>query len=318
MAEYRALRERLLAARDLPHAGPRHRSHAAAGPPDRCRRGDPLLRPAAAARADGPALRLHQGRRAADRAADRRSPPTSIALRVFEPREALAHVLDGDPPDPARARRPRAAHRLCRRAVHAGVVRDRRRALEQLRQDQGADVRPSRRLASPLRQVRDRRRRLPRRADRRGRRRGAGVRLVGRRAQRRRLPRVRAAAHAADLRRRSAARVPTIHFGTGTATILEELREAGGDVIGVDWRIPIDEAWDAHRRRPRASRATSIRRCCSARRRGCSSRPTTSSRASAAGPGHIFNLGHGILPSTPVEHVQMLAQYVHSAHRDGH
>src|SRR5688572_99523 len=39
-------------------------------------------------------------------------------------------------------------------------------------------------------------------------------------------------------------RVPTIHFGTGTATILEELREGRGDVIGVDWRIPIDEAWE--------------------------------------------------------------------------
>ena len=41
-----------------------------------------------------------------------------------------------------------------------------------------------------------------------------------------------------------AGRVPTIHFGTGTATILEELRDAGGDVIGVDWRIPLDEAWE--------------------------------------------------------------------------
>src|SRR5262245_20401309 len=39
-------------------------------------------------------------------------------------------------------------------------------------------------------------------------------------------------------------RVPTIHFGTGTSTILEDLRDAGGDVIGVDWRIPLDEAWD--------------------------------------------------------------------------
>ena len=38
--------------------------------------------------------------------------------------------------------------------------------------------------------------------------------------------------------------VPTIHFGTGTADILSELREAGGDVIGADWRIPLDEAWD--------------------------------------------------------------------------
>ena len=63
-------------------------------------------------------------------------------------------------------------------------------------------------------------------------------------AERRRLPRVRAAAHAPHLRGRSRGRVPTIHFGTGTATILEELRDAGGDVIGVDWRIPIDEAWE--------------------------------------------------------------------------
>ena len=45
--------------------------------------------------------------------------------------------------------------------------------------------------------------------------------------------------------------VPTIHFGVGTGSILAELREAGGDVIGVDWRTPLDEAWAAHRCRPR-------------------------------------------------------------------
>ena len=109
------------------------------------------------------------------------------------------------------------------------------------------------------------------------------------------------------------ARVPTIHFGTGTATILEELREAGGDVIGVDWRIPIDDAWERLDNRavqgnldptvllgpvPRMLQQTDdvLRRV-------------------GGRPGHIFNLGHGILPSTPVEHVQMLAQYVHSASR---
>ena len=100
-------------------------------------------------------------------------------------------------------------------------------------------------LASLRRQAGDRRRRLPGRADRGRRRRGAGVRLVGRRAQRGRLPGVRAAPHAKDLSRASRARgVPTIHFGVGTGAILHEMREAGGDVIGADWRIPLDEAWE--------------------------------------------------------------------------
>src|SRR6185295_8409887 len=105
-------------------------------------------------------------------------------------------------------------------------------------------------------------------------------------------------------------RVPTIHFGTGTATILEELRDAGGDVIGVDWRIPIDEAWTRSGSRhavqgnldptlllgpttPMLEQTDEVLRRIAGRR------------------GHVFNLGHGILPSTPVEHVQMLAQYVH-------
>jgi uroporphyrinogen decarboxylase len=109
-------------------------------------------------------------------------------------------------------------------------------------------------------------------------------------------------------------RVPTIHFGTGTAAILEELCEAGGDVIGVDWRIPIDEAWariGAHRGIQGNLDPTLLL--------GPAARmlQQTDEVLARAGnrPGHIFNLGHGILPSTPVEHVQMLAQYVHSASR---
>jgi len=111
-----------------------------------------------------------------------------------------------------------------------------------------------------------------------------------------------------------AGRVPTIHFGTGTATILEELRDAGGDVIGVDWRIAIDEAWD----RIGADRAVQGN-LDPTLLLGPTSRmfeQTDQVLSRVAGrPGHIFNLGHGILPSTPVEHVQMLAQYVHSAGR---
>ena len=109
-------------------------------------------------------------------------------------------------------------------------------------------------------------------------------------------------------------RVPTIHFGTGTATILEELRDAGGDVIGVDWRIPLDEAWD----RIGSDRAVQGN-LDPTLLLGPTSRMFEQTdevlRRAAGRTGHIFNLGHGILPSTPVEHVQMLAQYVHSAGR---
>jgi uroporphyrinogen decarboxylase len=109
-------------------------------------------------------------------------------------------------------------------------------------------------------------------------------------------------------------RVPTIHFGTGTATILPELAEAGGDVIGVDWRIPIDQGWDriGHDRAVQGNLDPTLLLGPPARMM----QQTDEVLARVGGrPGHIFNLGHGILPSTPVEHVQMLAQYVHSATR---
>jgi uroporphyrinogen decarboxylase len=108
--------------------------------------------------------------------------------------------------------------------------------------------------------------------------------------------------------------VPTIHFGVGTGSILGELREAGGDVIGADWRTPLDEAWT----RIGPDRAIQgnldptlllgpLDRLFAA---------TDDVLERAAGrPGHIFNLGHGILPSTPLEHVQALARYVHQKTR---
>ena len=111
-----------------------------------------------------------------------------------------------------------------------------------------------------------------------------------------------------------ASAVPTIHFGVGTAAILGEIREAGGSVIGADWRIPLDEAWT----RIGSDRGIQgnldptlllgpLDRIFAA---------TDDVLARAAGrPGHIFNLGHGILPSTPVEHVQALARYVHQKTR---
>src|SRR5205085_1901122 len=103
--------------------------------------------------------------------------------------------------------------------------------------------------------------------------------------------------------------VPTIHFGVGTGAILGELCEAGGDVIGADWRIPLDEAWARIGDRgiqgnldPTVLLGPLDRIFAGA----------SDVIARAAGrPGHIFNLGHGILPSTPLEHVQALARYVH-------
>jgi len=108
--------------------------------------------------------------------------------------------------------------------------------------------------------------------------------------------------------------VPTIHFGVGTGAILGELREAGGDVIGADWRTPLDEAWQ----RIGFDRAIQgnldptvllapLDRIFAA---------TDEVLEKAGGrPGHIFNLGHGILPMTPVEHVQAVARYVHQQTR---
>lgn len=109
-------------------------------------------------------------------------------------------------------------------------------------------------------------------------------------------------------------RVPTIHFGTGTSTILEELRDAGGDVIGVDWRIPIDEAWDRIGKNHAVQGNLDPTLLLGPPARMMQQTDAILRRV-AGRPGHIFNLGHGILPSTPVEHVQMLSHYVHTASR---
>ena len=108
--------------------------------------------------------------------------------------------------------------------------------------------------------------------------------------------------------------VPTIHFGVGTAAILRDMRDAGGDVIGADWRIHLDEAWT----RIGDDRGIQgnldptlllgpLDRIFAA---------TDDVLARAGGRvGHIFNLGHGILPMTPLEHVQAVARYVHQKTR---
>ena len=150
MAEYRALRQRYSLLEICRAAGAGRRRHAAAGRCHRGRRRDPVLRSAAALHADGARIRFHQRRRAVDRTSDpqrrrRRSPSHFRAARGARPRAR------DDPAAAPRADRSRAAHRVWRRAVHAGRVRDRRRAFDQLRSDQGVHVRAAARLAPALR-----------------------------------------------------------------------------------------------------------------------------------------------------------------------
>jgi len=104
--------------------------------------------------------------------------------------------------------------------------------------------------------------------------------------------------------------VPTIHFGVGTGSILHELREAGGDVIGADWRTPLDEAWEriGFDRAVQGNLDPTL--LLGPIDRVLAGADDVVARAGGR-PGHIFNLGHGLLPSTPLEHVQALARYVH-------
>jgi uroporphyrinogen decarboxylase len=107
----------------------------------------------------------------------------------------------------------------------------------------------------------------------------------------------------------SAAGVPIIHFGTGTATFLEDMAEAGGDVISVDWRTPIDAA--AGRLPEHAIQGNLDPVALFAPREELRHRVTEVLDRAAARPGHIFNLGHGILPRTPVENVRAVVETVH-------
>ncbi len=104
--------------------------------------------------------------------------------------------------------------------------------------------------------------------------------------------------------------VPVIHFGTGNPALLPLFSEAGGTVIGADWRIRLDDAWDAigHDRAIQGnmdplvlmSNPDEIRR-----------RVKEVLDQAAGRPGHIFNLGHGILQQTPVENAIALVDAVH-------
>jgi uroporphyrinogen decarboxylase len=107
---------------------------------------------------------------------------------------------------------------------------------------------------------------------------------------------------------------PAIHFGTGNPALYPAMKEAGGDVIGIDWRISIDDAWSAlgedvgvqGNLDPAALlTSTEVMRA----------RATEVLRSAGGRPGHIFNLGHGIMPQATVDQARALVDHVHEASR---
>ena len=106
--------------------------------------------------------------------------------------------------------------------------------------------------------------------------------------------------------------VPRIHFGTNTATLLTMMKEAGGEVIGLDWRIPLDVAWQTLNFevavQGNLDPATLLGPFELVRQRTLEILKRAGGR-----PGHIFNLGHGILPQTDPDTVARLVDLVHSA-----
>ena len=104
--------------------------------------------------------------------------------------------------------------------------------------------------------------------------------------------------------------VPVIHFGTVTGNLLELMREAGGDVIGLDWRVDLADAW-ARLNYSVAVQGNLDPIALFADVSEIRARARAILDQAGGRPGHIFNLGHGILPDTPVDHVIALVDAVH-------
>ena len=102
---------------------------------------------------------------------------------------------------------------------------------------------------------------------------------------------------------------PIIYFGTDTAMLLPSMKETGAEVIGLDWRVPLDDGWRG------LNFAGAVQGNLDpvvlfANWKEIESRAREILRRAGGRPGHIFNLGHGILPDTPVENVKALAKFV--------
>ena len=103
--------------------------------------------------------------------------------------------------------------------------------------------------------------------------------------------------------------VPVIYFGTDSATLLPSMQETGAEVIGVDWRFPLDQAWSSLKFKG-AVQGNLDPVLLFAGQEQIRERTGMILKQADGRPGHIFNLGHGILPETPVENVRALVQFV--------
>ena len=103
--------------------------------------------------------------------------------------------------------------------------------------------------------------------------------------------------------------VPIIYFGTDSATLLPAMKETGADVIGLDWRIPLDDGWQRLDYKA-AVQGNLDPVLLFANWQDLKSRAAEILQSAEGRPGHIFNLGHGILPETPVDNVKNLAKFV--------
>jgi uroporphyrinogen decarboxylase len=104
--------------------------------------------------------------------------------------------------------------------------------------------------------------------------------------------------------------VPMIHFGVGTGELLRLMREAGADVVGVDWRVPLNEAWE------RVGFDVAVQgnldpAVCLAPWEAVEAKALGVLRRAGGRAGHVFNLGHGVLPGTPPETLERLVDLVH-------
>jgi len=103
---------------------------------------------------------------------------------------------------------------------------------------------------------------------------------------------------------------PIIYFGTDSATLLPSMKETGAEVIGLDWRIPLNDGWAKLNNRG-AVQGNLDPVLLFADWKELKSRAEDILDRANGRPGHIFNLGHGIMPETPVDNVRDLAKFVH-------